>query len=369
MLNIVYVFYSAACGDAGRKDNRQTVAVIMTRHPAGKKNERGPTPRERSVGWFVMAVLSGIALSLAFLQGRYEPQAWRAGTEAVAEQPLTRDDASGRSLMPTPDVRAISAPEVYDKVTLSDKINGKAELYLAAGFVRLETHRFGMFQGGDLWMERYVYDMGRHANAFAVFSAQRRPNSESLALTKNAYRSANGLFFVHGRYYVEIIGASDSEALQKGMHDVARAFVQAHPVQSEELSEKDLLPTAHRVENSLALTAENVFGIDGLSRIYTAQYRRGEHEAIGFLSRRETPEQATRLASVFADFFMEYGGEERTSPEAENGMRVISLFDTYEVVLSLDAYLIGAHEATDLNLALDLVRQMRDRIEGQRHDR
>ena len=64
---------------------------------------------------------------------------------------------------------------MYDSISLSDKINGKAELYLAAGFARLETQRFALTDNPGQWMERYLYDMGQHANAFSVFSAQRRP--------------------------------------------------------------------------------------------------------------------------------------------------------------------------------------------------
>ena len=70
----------------------------------------------------------------------------------------------------------------YDAATLSDKINGKAELYLAAGFERLECRRFALADDPAGWLERFVYTMRAAPGAFAVYSQQRRPQAQPLTL-------------------------------------------------------------------------------------------------------------------------------------------------------------------------------------------
>ena len=79
-----------------------------------------------------------------------------------------------------PGLEPLTAPERFDAATLSDKINGKAELYLSAGFSSLVSQRFRDANESDLWIEAFVYDMKSGKNAFAVFSAQRRENAEIL---------------------------------------------------------------------------------------------------------------------------------------------------------------------------------------------
>ena len=111
----------------------------------------------------------------------------------------------------------------------------------------------------------------------------------------------------------------------------------------------------------------HAFGIDGLDHVYTAHYQQGEADAIVFLSRRSTPDEANRLADLFASFFLEYGGEERPGPAELQGSRVISIFDSFEVVLVRGNYLMGVHEATDLAFALELAGRMRQNVEESIH--
>ena len=57
-------------------------------------------------------------------------------------------------------LKPLTAPETFKADTLSDKIDGKAELYLSAGFNRLFSQRFRDEKASDLWIEAFVYDMG-----------------------------------------------------------------------------------------------------------------------------------------------------------------------------------------------------------------
>jgi hypothetical protein len=253
--------------------------------------------------------------------------------------------------------------ETYDAIRLSDKINGKAELYLAAGFRKLETRRFALESDPNHFLERYVYDMGHRRGAFAVYSAQRRQNAEPLALAADAYRSANGLFLTHGQFYVEIIAADLSAQLLSRMESLALRFVESHPIGAESPDERRFFPTENKVEHSTALIPANAFGIDRLDWIYTARYRKGSAEATAFISRRANESEAEDLAGAFAAYFVEYGGQMMALPDGQSALKAFTILDSVEIVFTLGPYLGGVHEAGDRDQALALADRLRRNLE------
>jgi hypothetical protein len=318
-----------------------------------------PMPAERRLSLILLLVLAGIAAILLMVQYRYDPGQWQAlsGPGAEPSQELSGEEFASLGLRP------LTPPERYNAETLSDKIDGKAELYLAAGFNALQTQRLTLEgASGEAFLERYVYDMNRYRNAFAVFSNQRRPERETLDLTPDAYQAANGLFMVHGRYYVEIIASDTSEALQAATLAVARRFVSQNSVPDEKLIETTLFPEEERVTDSVALVAANAFGLEDLDWVYTAQYRRNSHEALAFLSRRATAAEALIARDAFSAYFLEYGGEPLTAPAGLESAHIVHILDTYEIVLVYDAFLLGVHEAADAEQAFDLAARLLERI-------
>ncbi len=330
-----------------------------------------PTPAERRLSLLLLVLLAGIAAVLLALQSRYDPSQWqeRGVTEGVppASAPPASDAARSAGVHESDladlGLRALTPPEHYAADTLSDKINGKAELYLAAGFRSLQARRLapeGATEGD--FLEWYVYDMGRRRNAFAVFSNQRRPGHEPLDLTPEAYIAANGLFMVHGAYYVEIIGSGTSGALRRAMVELARRFVVRTPVQAEALIETGLFPDAERVPESIVLVAANAFGLAGMDWIYTARYRRESGEALAFLARRSSTAEAQAARDAFASYFLEYGGEPVAAPAGLDDARIVNILDTYEIALSHGTFVLGVHEAADRGQALELAARLLARV-------
>jgi hypothetical protein len=157
----------------------------------------------------------------------------------VAESPA---DAK-KSVIPLPPGTVPLTPaETFDAQNLSDKINGKAELYLSAGFVGLNSQRFKDKKDASLWFEAYLYDMGSGQNAFSVFSAQRREGAATLDLTPYAYRTQNALFLVHGSYYIEVIASEATDRAFNSMKLLAENFIHNTAAQTVTIREKDLFP-------------------------------------------------------------------------------------------------------------------------------
>ena len=182
-------------------------------------------------------------------------------------------------------------------------------------------------------------------------------------LTPHAYQASNGLFFVHGRYYVEIIAATVSDALQEKMAALARAFVTSNPSDAEPLDELSRFPAEHLVPDSHALIADSAFGLDRMDWIFTARYADQTSEATAFVSRRSSPQEAADLANAFHQYWMDYGGEELTPPPSLPSAKIVTILDSYEIVLVHGDILIGVHEATTRDFGQELAARMKRTIE------
>ena len=130
-----------------------------------------------------IAVLIIIGAGVIIAQYRYNPAVLQKDAFLSTADKISRSSppSSDKFFLPLPQgLVPLTAGEIFEARNLSDKINGKAELYLSAGFARLVSQRFKDKRASDLWLEVFVYDMANGHNAFSVFSAQRREDGVSL---------------------------------------------------------------------------------------------------------------------------------------------------------------------------------------------
>ncbi len=325
--------------------------------PASEQNT--PTRIEQWVGVGVLMVLAAIALGLYTVQFRFNPAV--TAREAFSEPATATESLSLADLAPT-EIQPFSPPEYFDPETLSDKINGKAELYFSAGFQSLTAQRFALVSDSALWFEMYVYDMGTARNAFSVFSMQRRGDLTAGGPTPFSYATANGRFLAHGRYYVELVGAEASDPLMRAAAAMAAAFVDKIGADAANVTEMALFPEEGRVSGSRSLVASDAFGITGFDQVFTAQYQPG---ITAYVARRESTAAAQSTAESVRDFYLEYGGTSLDGPE---GVAVIDILDTIEVVLHQGRFVIGVHEAPDRESALALIEQIRKQLQEMGDD-
>ncbi|MBI5550915.1 MAG: hypothetical protein HY911_05350 [Desulfobacterales bacterium] len=329
---------------------------IQSTPPRGAlSRKKAPSVTQRWVSRAILATLAIIAGGVFVAQSRFDPGQWQAQSHESAP-PANAPTAEAPTEVPG--LRPMGPPETYDAATLSDKIDGKAELYLAAGFERLECQRFALADNPASWLERFVYTMNAPAGAFAVYSQQRRPQAQPLTLAADAYQAANGLFLVQGVHYLEVIGSEASETLQARMIDLARTFIQAHPVAQSAADERALFPKEGLAADSIALTSANAFGFERLDRIFTADYAADGHRAMAFLSRRASAQEAADLAGAYADYLLTYGGQRVQAPEGAPPVTVIAILDQYEIVFQRGDLLAGVHEANDLAYGLALATKL-----------
>jgi hypothetical protein len=325
---------------------------------------------QKLTGYGILAVLGLIAVGLLIQQFRFNPAvivAMRA-PELKGQPQAAAGQAAAATAAFIPEVEGFTplAPiQSYGPDNLSDKINGKAELYLSAGFKEMSCRSFGLGAAGGAHVEVLLYDMGSAQNAYAVFSGQRRSGSPSSPLTANAYATTNALFFTQGRFYVEIVADRASETLQKSLESYAKALLAKLPAEGETKDAAALFPKEGLVRETVRLCATDTFCLEGLNNVLTAEYNLKGGKATAFMAMRDTAEQAQAEAKRYLDFLAANGYQKVQAPGAAGDFPVLVLDNSFEIVFVEGRTLAGVHDATTLATALELAAKVRAALKGK----
>jgi hypothetical protein len=315
---------------------------------------------ETCIGIFILAVLAGIGGGIYMVQSRFDPDLYTAvqkdGSIAGRKNSLPSPGSAPVPAFLPEDLIPLGPEETFDSETLSDKIDGKAELYLSSGFVKLSTRRFAMKTDPKRWIELFIYEMGNPTNAFSVYSVQKREDTTPVDLGAAAYATADALFFANGPKYFELISASKDLADQ--MTALARGLVQAEPQYAALSTESLLFPPESLDASSISLHLSDVFGFSGLDNVYTAGYYTGAARVTAFISKRANPEEAAGLAAAYGRFLLDNGGSDAGDVAGTPDSKVYKVFDTYEVVMHRGSFFAGAHESDDMGSATDVASRI-----------
>ncbi len=285
------------------------------------------------------------------------PSSQKAGADERAEEVLNAAIPAG--------FEAFSEIEVYASDNLYEKINGKAPFYLDCGFKKLLTRRLADKDDADLIMEVYLYDMGGPRGAYSVYSVQRRPQGKSLPGFEFGYRTDNAIYFAHGKYYVELIGFSESDKLVDAMTEAGKKIQAGLAIEdTEAIAELELLKDRDLVEGSIKFYMASAFGFEGLSDVFVGRFKSGDQTVTVFVSKKADPGEAQKVAQSYYDFLIENGGVKKTALNKILKGRVIDFYDTTEIVFSTGIFVGGIHEAEDQRaaekLAVRLIKKLSD---------
>lgn len=329
---------------------------------------RGSVSHESVISLSILIVLIIIGISIFLRQYRFDKDYFNASVMQAGQGDAAKESASGDGLVI--DVTApggyssMSDQENFDQISLSDKIDGKADGYLQAGFVRLATKRFVKDADPSQWFEFYLYDMGEPRNAFSVYSSQKREGVTPQAFTEFAYSTDNALFFACGSLYIEIISAVADEALIKDLIALSKVFVKSQSADNAELPELAFLPPEDLDMGSISLIAKNGFGYDKFDNIITATYLVNGNKIMAFISIRDNSEIAQELAKGYDDTLSEFVGTERIKPESDHipGLIIADVFGEYELLFTKGNIIAGIHSAGDKDLGEEIAVRLYNRI-------
>jgi len=313
---------------------------------------------ETIVGVVILAGLAAVAAAVFVRQFHHAPWMFVA---AGPERSSAEAGSPFADILPT-GLAVMTAAETFDPNSLSDKIDGKAELYLAAGVVAMRSQRFRRTDEPQAWMELFVYDMGDARRAFAVYSSQMRRSAEKIDLARFAYRSGGAVFFAHGQYYVEIIPSVGSAPLAEAIMAVGRNFVAETRVAGREIPELAMFPTENLQADSISLQVTDAFAFERFDNVFTATYRFGDEEVTAFLSARPGKAEADRLADAYHKFMLANGAGDVAAVEGIPGSRLMEILGSYELVFTQGRFLAGVHECDSRVLAEKLAVMLHRRL-------
>ena len=326
-------------------------------HYGGNRMARTVSKTEIYVGYTILIVLLVISGGIILKQSQYNPSIFKPTTFQPESPALTFPPVSSsadliqyapKSLTP------LTPPETFGSENLSDKINGKAELYLSAGFVRLVSQRFAIEDEPTVWMEAFIYDMGSPRGSYAVYSLQKRSDATELDTGDFAYKTENALYFVHGSYYVEIVASVAQERMSELILSFGNNFIGKTTAGSEAINEFILFPTKYLNKESISLLPSDAFGFQQFDSVFTAQYDMGDTELTAFLSQRKDPAEAVKLVEAYTSFLIDFGGIELQSTLNIPGAKLVEIMDTYELIFSRGSILAGVHGAESRKAAEEL---------------
>ena len=320
---------------------------------------------ETVLSLFILGVIIVIMALVLHVQQTFSPAVEVAmGLHQPPSEPSTPPAVPDTLDLALPEaVVTFGSAETFLPATLSDKINGKAELYLKAGFVRLDAQRFRVLSVPDAWIEMSAYTMAHPEAAFSVYSLQRRDSGRPMDDLPQAYATENAVFLHHGHFYLELVASTASETVAEHAIELARRFTVAHPVSTTgEPMDKTLFPEAGLDVNSIQLIPANAFGYDAFNDVLVATYRISGTELTAFLTRRSSPDEAVRLKTGYGDFLSRFGAVQVDRSESVSGSAVYDMMGFFEIIFATDHYLAGIHEADDLLIAERLALELYQRI-------
>ena len=332
---------------------------------------------QRAAAWTVLACLAAIAVWLGLTQARFSPAVLVALTPPHVIGSMAGDTATARAFAtaaPLQDLAGTtpaSAIESYDSVTLSDRIDGKAELYLAANFQEMSCRAVTLPNGARV--DVYVYAQDTPADAFSVLSAQRRQGARPLpTLAPDAYATPNAVYFTRDGHYVELSADRADPDTMVGLETLAATLFAALPAEApapggqadapSRPDPKTLFPTEGQTADSVRLAVSDAMGMAGFSNVYTAQYALPAGAATALLAERDSPEQAAAEARAFAEFLRQNGYAAAPlpldAPRLPADAVLLEADGSYEILWTRGSLLAGVHDAVSRPAALALAQAL-----------
>lgn len=234
--------------------------------------------------------------------GEYDPSRitpeMRRVTETIAQalEGLTPEGFAQKSLV-----------ERYTEANLYEKINGRSEIFHAYDVTGMSFVTFSKPDDPAQFIDVYLYDMTTPLGAFGIYSVERSPGGEAIAIGDGGHRTRADLFFRKGQYYASILTSGPDEEVQKAASDLAETLAKRLKGEPAEIWGLAMLPAKNRVEDSVQYIMVDALGLDFLANVFIARYRDGDTEFSAFVSRCESAVQAAEVRARYKAYLEEFG--------------------------------------------------------------
>ena len=101
----------------------------------------------------------------------------------------------------------------YTRDNLYEYVNGHAEYFISAGFIKLSVGEYSMKSQDDPDVVIDIYDMGKSIHAFGILSDESGGNLIDIHSGLTGFKTPQGLSFIKGQYYIKISSYSNTVSL------------------------------------------------------------------------------------------------------------------------------------------------------------
>jgi len=236
--------------------------------------------RERRVGYGLLALLAAV-VGLFLLAGA------RPGPVGLPPPPAATQGAP--LPLTTPGGWPRGEIEQYDADSLFEKINGKADAYLALDFEALACASYARPDDPAVYIDVYLYDMKEPLHAYGIYRAQRSGSEQALEAGEEAGAVGASVFARQDRFYLEVIASGPDAAAEA--RTLARAIAGALPAENDPVTDPAYLPRAGL--KNVRYVLESGLGVDALTDAFLAVYADGTRVVV---ARPAAPEAACKEA-------------------------------------------------------------------------
>lgn len=157
-------------------------------------------------------------------------------------------------------------PLFYDRETLSDRIDGEAELYFPYGFDGMAAARYVSEKKAEAGIDVEIYRMGSLRDAFGMYANYRQKDGQSLNAGAEANLAPPQLFFYQGRYFVHIQVTGSDDVNGDVLAQCGRATAARLPGTKNRPPELTVLDRPEVVKGTERYLPQSLLGYDFLNK-------------------------------------------------------------------------------------------------------
>jgi hypothetical protein len=157
-------------------------------------------------------------------------------------------------------------PIFHDRDTLSDRINGEAELYFPYGFDRMAAARYTSQKNPGAGMDVEIYRMGSPLDAFGMYANYRQNEGRELGAGTESNLSGSQLFLYQGRYFIHLQVTGIEFADPDALSECARLVASRMPGTRNRPPELAVFDRPEIVKGTERYLPQSLLGYDFLNR-------------------------------------------------------------------------------------------------------
>ena len=245
----------------------------------------------------------------------------------------------------------------FDRQTLSDRIDGEAELFLPYGFDLLA---YGRYVLGRNSFDVDLYRMGSSLDAFGMYASYRPDGAEPLRLGGEGAATSSQLLFYQDRYFVRLQSTGDADPGKNALAACAQAVSGLLPKAQGAPGELGLLSFAGIEPASIRYSATSLLGYHFFPRGMTADAAVAGKPCRIFLVLTPSSSEAAKAFRSYRHFLRRDGcGVKMTGRSALTGTDPL-----YGKVLAEQAgpYVFGLARVKDVAAARRVMEKLRERL-------